>query len=388
MKSRSLKLGIALAAAGLCLQPLTATAEQGDWLLRGGVGVLDPKSDNLTLSPEAEVNVDTATSFTLEGTYMFADRWGVELFVPYPFNHDVDIDGAEGAGNIAEIDQLPPILSLQYHFNPDGKFRPYIGAGINYTTFFSEDTKGALSDTSLELDDSWGAAGQIGADVSLNENWFLNLVVRYVDMDSEAEITDSVGTDSLGDVEIDPFIYQAQVGYRFGKPAPVAVAAPVAAVVAAPPPPPPPPPADSDGDGVIDEKDQCPDTPKGERVGPQGCSCDITRQLQFAFNSAELTEADKGILNEVVENMTRLKFVSGTVVGHTDSTGPEAFNQTLSERRAASVVTYLESRGISAGRLKASGAGESQPIADNGTREGRALNRRVVLTRTDCDAPN
>ena len=145
---------------------------------------------------------------------------------------------------------------------------------------------------------------------------------------------------------------------------------------------------DSDGDGVIDANDQCPDTPKGERVGPQGCTCDITRQLQFAFNSAELTEADKEILNEVVENMTRLKFVSGTVVGHTDSTGPEASNQTLSERRAASVVTYLESRGISAGRLKASGAGESQPIADNGTREGRALNRRVVLSRTDCDAPN
>ncbi len=100
-----------------------------------------------------------------------------------------------------------------------------------------------------------------------------------------------------------------------------------------------------------------------------------------------MTEADKEILNEVVENMTRLKFVSGTVVGHTDSTGPEAFNQTLSERRAATVVTYLESRGIAAGRLKASGAGESQPIADNGTREGRALNRRVVLSRTDCDAP-
>ncbi len=264
MKSRSLQLGIALAAAGLCLQPLTAVAEQGDWLLRGGVGIVDPKSNNLSLSPEQEVNVDTATSFTLEGTYMFANRWGVELFVPYPFNHDVDIDGAEGAGNVAEIDQLPPILSLQYHFNPDGKFRPYIGAGINYTTFFSEDTKGALSDTSLDLDDSWGAAGQIGADVSLNENWFLNLVVRYVDMDTDAEITDSLGTDSLGDVEIDPFIYQAQVGYRFGKPAPVMAAAPVVAAVAAPPPPPPPaPPADTDGDGVIDAERPVPGHAEG-----------------------------------------------------------------------------------------------------------------------------
>jgi len=385
MKSRTLQLGIALAAAGLCLQPLTAAAEKGDWLLRGGVGVVDPKSNNLSLSPEQEIQVGTGTSLTIEGTYMFADKWGVELLAAYPFTHDVDIDGAEGAGKVGEVDHLPPTLSLQYHFNPDGRFRPYIGAGLNYTTFSNEETTGALAGASLELDDSWGAAGQVGADVSLNDNWFLNLVVRYIDIDTDAELN---GGD-LGTIEIDPFIYQAQVGYRFGKPAPVMAAAPVAAVVAAPPPPPPPaPPADSDGDGVIDPNDQCPDTPKGERVGPQGCTCDITRQVQFKTSSAELTDEDKVILNEVAETMNRLKFVSGTVIGHTDSTGSEAYNQALSERRAASVVAYLETRGISAGRLKASGAGESQPIADNSTREGRALNRRVVLSRTDCDKPN
>jgi outer membrane protein len=386
MKSRSLQLGIALAAAGLCLQPLTATAAQGDWLLRGGVGVVDPKSDNLTLSPEQEVQVDTGTSFTIEGTYMFADHWGVELLAAYPFTHDVDIDGAEGAGNVAEVDHLPPTLSLQYHFNPEGRFRPYIGAGINYTTFLNEDTKGALAGADLELDDSWGAAGQIGADIGLNDNWFLNLAVRYIDIDSDAKLD---GAD-LGTVEIDPFIYQAQIGYRFGKAAPVVAAAAAPVVAAAPPPPPPPPPApkDADGDGVIDANDQCPDTPKGTRVGPQGCTCDVTRQLQFKLNSAELTDADKAVLDEVAENLTRLKFISGTVVGHTDSSGSEAYNQGLSERRAQTVASYLEGKGIAAGRLKVSGAGESEPIADNKTKEGRAENRRVVLKRTDCDAPN
>jgi OOP family OmpA-OmpF porin len=171
------------------------------------------------------------------------------------------------------------------------------------------------------------------------------------------------------------------------KPVPAAAPAPVVAAAPPPPPPPPPPPADSDGDGVPDSIDQCPDTPRGDRVGPQGCSCDVTRQLQFAFNSAELTPADKVILDEVVENLTRLKFIEGTVIGHTDSVGPEAFNQTLSERRAASVARYLEERGIAPGRLKVKGKGESQPIADNNTAEGRRLNRRVVLQRTDCDQP-
>jgi OOP family OmpA-OmpF porin len=139
---------------------------------------------------------------------------------------------------------------------------------------------------------------------------------------------------------------------------------------------------------VVDGNDQCPDTPKGERVGPQGCSCDVTRQLQFKIDSAELTDEDKAILDEVADTLTRLKFVSGTVVGHTDSTGSEAHNQRLSERRAQSVASYLEGKGIASGRLQVKGMGESEPIADNATREGRALNRRVVLKRTDCDAPN
>lgn len=88
------------------------------------------------------------------------------------------------------------------------------------------------------------------------------------------------------------------------------------------------------------------------------------------------------------ENLARLKFVSGTVVGHTDSSGSEEYNQRLSEARAASVATYLEGKGISQGRLLSSGAGESEPVSDNSTAEGRAANRRVVLSRTDCAKPN
>ena len=157
--------------------------------------------------------------------------------------------------------------------------------------------------------------------------------------------------------------------------------------VAAPPPPPPPPPKDTDGDGVVDGSDQCPATPKGDRVGPYGCSCDVTKQLQFASNSAELTDADKASLDETAANLTRLKFMAGTVEGHSDNTGSDAYNQGLSERRAKAVADYLQGKGIAVGRLNAVGFGESQPVADNATREGRAQNRRVVLKRTDCDAP-
>ena len=143
---------------------------------------------------------------------------------------------------------------------------------------------------------------------------------------------------------------------------------------------------DTDGDGVVDASDQCPATPKGDRVGPYGCSCDVTRSLQFATDSAVLTDADKTSLDETAANLARLKFVAGTVEGHTDNTGSDAYNQGLSERRAQTVSDYLQGKGIAVGRLTAVGFGESQPVADNATREGRAQNRRVVLKRTDCDA--
>jgi outer membrane protein len=381
VKSRALQLALALATAGLCLQPLTAVAAQGDWLLRAGAGIIVPKDDNLTLADDSELQVDNATSATFEGTYMFAEHLGVELFVAWPFTHDVYI--FQRRGDVAEVEQMPPTLSLQYHFNPDGVFRPYIGAGLNYTYFFNEETEGALDGTSLDLDDSWGAAGQIGADIGIGKNWFLNLAVRYLDIDTDATLNGA----NIGTIEIDPILYQAQVGYRFGKEVPVVAAAPVVAAVVPPPPPPPPPPADTDGDGVIDPSDECPATPKGDRVGPRGCSCDVTRQVQFKVDSAELSDYTRADLDEMAVELNRLKFVSGTVVGHTDSTGSEAHNQRLSERRAEAVSAYLQRKGIAVGRLSAFGAGESEPIADNRTAEGRAQNRRVVLKRTDCDAP-
>jgi outer membrane protein OmpA-like peptidoglycan-associated protein len=151
-----------------------------------------------------------------------------------------------------------------------------------------------------------------------------------------------------------------------------------------PPPPPPPPPKDSDGDGVVDPSDKCADTPRGDRVDAVGCSCDVTRQLTFKTDSAELSDADKATLDEMAENLTRLNFVSGVIEGHTDSTGAEDYNQGLSVRRAQAAADYLESKGIASDRLEIVGRGESEPIGDNKTAEGRAMNRRVVARRTDC----
>jgi OOP family OmpA-OmpF porin len=171
-------------------------------------------------------------------------------------------------------------------------------------------------------------------------------------------------------------------------------AAPVVAAAPPPPPPkpapPPPPPAkcaDGDNDGVCDTADQCPNTPAGRRVGPAGCDCDFTLNLKFAFDSAVLTDADKAQLDQLAEVLKnpKLGFIAGEIEGHADSTGDDAYNQGLSQRRAQAVADYLTAAGAAvSGKFTAVGYGETRPEADNGTEEGRAQNRRVVVKRNDC----
>jgi len=112
---------------------------------------------------------------------------------------------------VATAKQLPPTVTLQYHFSPQAAFSPYVGLGINYTFFFDIETKGALAGTSLDLDSSWGAALQLGADFRLAGDWRANVDVRWIDIDTEAS---GSATGSF-DVEIDPWVLTVGVGRRF-----------------------------------------------------------------------------------------------------------------------------------------------------------------------------
>ena len=145
---------------------------------------------------------------------------------------------------------------------------------------------------------------------------------------------------------------------------------------------------DNDGDGVLDVNDQCPDTPEGAEVDANGCPKVEKRDLilkgvNFELNSANLTPESSATLDQVAESMTIWDTITIEVAGHTDSTGSAEYNQKLSQARAETVLNYLASKGISRDRMKAVGYGETMPIADNATPEGRAKNRRVELNRTD-----
>ncbi|WP_019624308.1 OmpW/AlkL family protein [Thioalkalivibrio thiocyanoxidans] len=209
----------ALALAGLlapaALIPAHATAASadvsaGDWLLRGGLTYISPKSDNGDLDvggTDVGVDVGSSTRPTGTVTYMFTDNLGMELLVGIPFKHDISLEG----DRVGYTRLLPPTLSLQYHFNTGTAFRPYLGAGVNYTHFFDESTRGALDGTKMRLSDSWGAAVQAGIDMAIDDNWFVNAEVRWIDIES----TVRVEGERLGTVEIDPWSFGMNVGYRF-----------------------------------------------------------------------------------------------------------------------------------------------------------------------------
>jgi OOP family OmpA-OmpF porin len=175
------------------------------------------------------------------------------------------------------------------------------------------------------------------------------------------------------------------VQFMFGAPTappPAPKAAPVVIQEPPPPPPPPPPePLDSDGDGVPDSIDRCPNTPKGDKVDAYGCTIKDEIRLPgvtFAVNSAELTPESDEVLGYAVTTLKHHPEFVIEVDGHTDSTGSDKLNLSLSQRRAESVEAYLKSHGVT-NTLTAKGYGKTRPIEDNKTAEGRLANRRVTL---------
>ena len=136
---------------------------------------------------------------------------------------------------------------------------------------------------------------------------------------------------------------------------------------------------DGDRDGICDRDDRCPNTPGGATVDQFGC---------WAFSSFVIFDFDKSVikpeaypmLNEVVAILRKNPGLHAIFEGHTDSVGPETYNQKLSEKRADAVMQYVLQKGIPADRVSAVGHGETMPRASNDTKEGRALNRRVEIT--------
>lgn len=175
------------------------------WLVRGGVSLIAPKSDNGSiLNNTADITIDNRAGPTVTLSYFFSPNWAIDVLGGLPFKHKINVNGTQAG----EAKHLPPILSLQYHFFPENRLRPFVGAGINYTTFLDEKLDNGAD---LKLKDSWGPAFQAGFDYAINNSWSVGADVRYAKIKTDTEINGV----KVGQVAIDPIVYSLNVGYRF-----------------------------------------------------------------------------------------------------------------------------------------------------------------------------
>lgn len=198
MKNTLTALVIAAAAA------TSASAQsQGDITVGLGIASVVPKSGNGTLAGgAADIGNDVRPSITAE--YFVRDNLGLEILAAAPFEHDINISGVGYAGTTKH---LPPTLSLNYHFPTNSAFKPYIGAGINYTAFFQEES----SLGTLELEDGFGLAVQVGIDYELQNGAALRANLRWIDIDSDVTLDGAY----IGKAEIDPYVFNLAYVVKF-----------------------------------------------------------------------------------------------------------------------------------------------------------------------------
>ncbi|ADP69841.1 OmpW family protein [Rhodomicrobium vannielii ATCC 17100] len=149
----------------------------------------------------------------LDVTYFLTKNIAVEAIAGVT-PHTVDSNSVIGAGKIADVWLLPPTVTLQYHLDTGTAFKPYIGAGVNYTVFFGVDEGSAFK--KVKFDNNWGFALQAGFDYKLAGNWFLNFDFKYLFLDTDVTATLQNNAVVRTKADIDPIIVGAGIGYKFG----------------------------------------------------------------------------------------------------------------------------------------------------------------------------
>ncbi|SMC10861.1 Outer membrane protein W precursor [Roseovarius aestuarii] len=198
---------LTLAAALACSAAPVLAQSQGDITVGLGVAGVFPTSNNGVLAGPTPIDVQDGYSLTITGEYFIADNLGIELLAAWPFEHDIKSGGTK----IGEVKHLPPTLSLQYHFTNNSPVTPFIGAGINYTTFTEDKAVGPLAGSTLSLDDSWGVALHAGLDYEISAKGSLRADLRWIDIESDVKLNGI----NIGKAKIDPWIFGVAYVHKF-----------------------------------------------------------------------------------------------------------------------------------------------------------------------------
>ncbi len=205
MKTTKLLLGSAFLAFTLAAPALAAESPYHNWQIRLRAIDVAPDESSST-SNGGRITADSQIVPELDISYFFTDNISAELILATS-KHDMGEVGPDI--NLGSVWVLPPTLTAQYHFNNSSPFKPYVGAGINYTMFYNADP-GAVS--SIEYDDGFGYALQGGIDYKLDDHWMLNVDVKKIFLNTKATVNGGAVT---ADVDLDPWVLGVGIGYRF-----------------------------------------------------------------------------------------------------------------------------------------------------------------------------
>ncbi len=194
-----------LAAAGF----VSATAyAESPWMLRGRIANIDPSTSG-SVAPGLDVDVDNSWGVTGDVVYFWTPNISTTLLLTYPQKHDVSVSTI---GAVGDIKQLPPTLTLDYHFNVSKEATIYVGAGVTWF-YITDDNLRLPNGTPIDIDTSnFGPAIRVGLDYQLTKNWYLNVDVQKTWVSVDVNVP---GTAIGGDIDIDPWVYGVGVGYRF-----------------------------------------------------------------------------------------------------------------------------------------------------------------------------
>ena len=204
---------VAAMAAVASLAPIAAhaQAEENPWMLRvRAVDLLFQNGQSDVLST-ANVKAKNQVIPEFDISYFFTKNIAAELVLTWP--QQVNITAGSGNTNIGKISALPPSLLVQYHFTDLGAFKPYVGAGVNYTIFGNRQNFPAFGNGIQVDNSSVGVVGQIGADYMFDKNWGLNLDVKYATMSTN--VTTVQGGTNLGKLTLNPWMPAVGVTYKF-----------------------------------------------------------------------------------------------------------------------------------------------------------------------------
>jgi outer membrane protein len=229
-------LVLALAAAFV---PTLAQAEAGDWVVRLRATNINPSESSklgektaeaygaptanlLYGSTSANLEVDSNTIPELDISYYFTKNIAAELILALGTKHDVNTSSAGPAlfsKKLGDVNLLPPTLTLQWHFNPDQTFDPYVGAGLSYIRAMENGLTAhtALGDQPIRIDrNNWGTALQAGIDINLQDRWLLNFDVKKIFFDTDVKLNvNNTGWNKIDKLDIDPWVVSVGFGKKF-----------------------------------------------------------------------------------------------------------------------------------------------------------------------------